>query len=457
MRELSEIGAVECPTCRVSETIKGVKFLPLDTSVLKKILEATSAEIMSTCSRCYDEVPSYSWCPVCSSALCEFHHQDHKLSMETSQHAGLMTFKEIASRGVHIDPKLPPISCPEVLLQDCTAYCHTCRHVASVHACLQCHTGHKTEDCKVAFPRMKGRVLTSLGKIEAAGGILNSSLKAVRDTLQQLDEEADRSTKEIEVEFEALRKELNAREAAMHKRLQTVAGRKREILQKQLDELWENSKDCEQTGTVGIALLRDTDGTGSDGRAAYLVAMADTIERRLETISENMKKVHLDPQADPIIAVSFNYAELDAIRVNLPALGSIQVSEEQSLDDGKEPEQELWHSRKPRSKHLVLPTPTITFTIKAEPTSVLLPEKASKATKTTSLIIEARAAQDEVKGKGPTARVSPGQGALLGQIIITTEVDKRLLNRHEIRRFFESVIVRNVPVMKLTQEIIPAS
>jgi hypothetical protein len=113
-----------CPQCRETNEIKGVRYLPLDPSALSNIIPLNAVSL-ALCSRCHDEVPSYSWCNICSATLCEFHHQDHKLSINTAKHE-VITFKDISHNKVHIEPALPPLSCPEILEQDCIIYCHKC-------------------------------------------------------------------------------------------------------------------------------------------------------------------------------------------------------------------------------------------------------------------------------------------------------------------------------------------
>jgi len=70
-----------------------------------------------------------------------------------------------------------------------------------------------------------------------------------------------------------------------------------------------------------------------------------------------------------------------------------------------------------------------------------------------AIIIEARSALEPTD---PTRRAGPGQGALLGQVIVTTETDRRLLAKQEQRSFFESAVVRNVPIMKIVREVSPS-
>lgn len=125
LRNTMVSGSVTCPQCQHVEVVdKSVRYLPLDASALADIVPLNGTNL-SFCSRCHDEVPSYSWCGECSVSLCEFHHQDHKLSINTSRHA-VKTFKDITRSRVVIEPRMPPISCPQELEQDATLYCQDC-------------------------------------------------------------------------------------------------------------------------------------------------------------------------------------------------------------------------------------------------------------------------------------------------------------------------------------------
>jgi hypothetical protein len=154
--EKSDKGIIECYLCKHSEPIKGVGYLPFDISVLKQIVNLTSAEIMAVCSRCYDAIPSVSWCATCSSALCEFHHQDHRLSIDTAKHA-VNTFKEALHSGQHLHFTFPPLACPECPMQDCDLYCHTCGYLVSPKAGIQTSIYHSA-----LVPKGNMLVLTSL-------------------------------------------------------------------------------------------------------------------------------------------------------------------------------------------------------------------------------------------------------------------------------------------------------
>ena len=135
LRSSMTSGSVTCPQCNFHQKInKGIQYLPLNASALADIIPLNGTNL-SFCSRCHDEVPSYSWCGECSVTLCEFHHQDHKLSINTSRHQ-VMTFKDITHSQVVIEPRMPPIACPQVLEQDATLFCEECDSLLSAKVTL---------------------------------------------------------------------------------------------------------------------------------------------------------------------------------------------------------------------------------------------------------------------------------------------------------------------------------
>ncbi len=104
VREKSSNGAVCCPVCSHEEVVKGVRYIPYDISTLKQIATVNGTEIMAVCCKCYENVSSVSWCETCSSAYCEFHFNDHKMSFDTAKH-NINTFKEISHQNLNIEYK----------------------------------------------------------------------------------------------------------------------------------------------------------------------------------------------------------------------------------------------------------------------------------------------------------------------------------------------------------------
>ncbi len=467
MRERSTTKSGLCPICRQEQVIENVANLPLDVTILKNILINSKADLMSFCSRCYDEVPAYSWCHVCSTALCEFHHQDHKLSMDTSKH-GLQTFKDISYQKLHIEPKLPAISCPEIDKQECTAYCHDCKHLISVHGVLQNHSAHRTEDCLHGYHDMRARLTMAHDRADSASKELKVAVRGVRNRMQELDNECSRATKQIEDEFDALRRLINSRETALMERLRSLADRKRGVLVSQLNKFSEHLEECYLTSDISGTVLRDTDDMRSSSQeAAYLVGLTDTLENKMAQLDASMKGMTMTPNTDAEIAVSFNLSEIAAVQVNVPILGCIQTSEDPGVmgkDEKRGGDVGPLHSKHKslhKPQHIVQThSPVITFTIKSEPVPTVIDAVAGNADKGTqlqSLVIEARGSNSYVEEGVAGNSKAHGQGPLLGQVLLITEVDKKLASRHEVRSFFESVVIRNVPILRITKEYVPTA
>eukprot|EP01031_Cornospumella_fuschlensis_P039642 gene39642-48260_t len=184
--EASEDSKIVCSECNHREVIKGVNYLPLDINVLKQIVLTTSEDIMAVCSRCYDAVPSVSWCESCSSALCEFHHQDHRLSIDTAKHC-FYTFKDRNAAGLPVNFKFPPIPCPQVAMQDCDLYCHTCGYMVSAKAGLEFHKDHNLAAFPEASLELLDLVSASLHQNSQQQDRLREEISRMNDILSYLE------------------------------------------------------------------------------------------------------------------------------------------------------------------------------------------------------------------------------------------------------------------------------
>ncbi len=140
LEESSQIGSngqhreVICPVCSTKKTVHGTFFLPLNGAVLKTILP-NNGDVPLTCSRCRDDVESFSWCENCSAALCVFHHQDHKLSINTAKHH-VETITELQHKNIPIIHRLPPIPCPHDPSRDSSVFCHECGYLVSAEVLM---------------------------------------------------------------------------------------------------------------------------------------------------------------------------------------------------------------------------------------------------------------------------------------------------------------------------------
>ena len=247
-------GNVICPICRRSQKCKGVKYLPLDVSVLTEIVQTGGAMAMAYCCRCHDETPSFSWCFSCHSPLCEFHHQDHKLSINTKCHM-VSTLKEISEEKYKIEPQLPPIACPEALGNDCTLLCKTCGYMISAQAMVENHKGHNIVDANTIFGSCREMMSSGATEVQKKIGELMMSVDLVNETLQQLEEETENTSADIDFHFKSLRQTISDQESAMRRKLDDISSRKRTVLTEQLDALSDALDNCRTTHLKAESIL----------------------------------------------------------------------------------------------------------------------------------------------------------------------------------------------------------
>lgn len=323
-REKSKKGMVVCPICKTKDVIKGVCFLPLDISVLKQLVKTSgAAESMSLCSQCYDDVPSFSFCLTCSSALCEFHHQDHRLSVDTNKH-NIHTFKDISYHGLHIDFNFPPVPCPEVVLQDCSLYCQDCVHLISPQAMIENHRDHQVEDYKALVPVMEESVQDSAVQSKQNCAELQKKISMVQGKLRQLDKNEDDATEEINRAFKLLHRRLDARERELLDRMDQVVQERRFQLTEQLSMLSDLAEDCAHAAKVAEALLADTKDKVVEGM--YLVSAADAVEFRSDSLNEQLeRKLKEMLDVDPAVFVQFSPTDIGDILTCIKSFGAVRT------------------------------------------------------------------------------------------------------------------------------------
>lgn len=522
------IGKVSCPVCRKDFDTKSVKFFPLDLLALKDTLKARTAEVVSTCSRCYDDVPSFSWCQNCSTALCEFHHQDHKLSLHTCKH-DIMTFKELSSRGISVEPKLPPVTCPEITLSDCSAYCRQCRHLVSSTAIASSHKDHDVKECETFYPTMFRGLQETLERGANKAAELTAAMDNLRNVLFQLDENADAAAALVEAEFNNLRNLIDQREKSLIKHIQAVSAKKRAVLTKQLNLMGEITDDVRNTVALAEQTIKEASDSANDQNVAmYVIAVADAADARENELETVAKTLPMKPQENSTITSSFSIGDTQALHSLISMLGSVHTSDldgelrpthTHSRTLGQTPSKaDLWDESesggmrrnyeresgpgrkdfgedKAQSKsELESPekymraTPgKIQFTIRSgtreldtPPSTQVLGGGGSSSSSNLNhsssssslhpqqqrqyLVVEIRQAvprqtpnalllREQKEGQSDRPSVSEVlQGPLLGQVVINTEIDKKLIGRHELKSFLESVTMEGLPVIRITKE-----
>lgn len=329
--EKDDAHLVKCPQCDYEEPILAVDLLPLDVSALKQVVASNSSELLAQCAKCYDPVSSVSWCESCSSALCEFHHQDHKLSVDTSRH-NIHTFKEYMDQGKHIVYKFPPISCPHCPLQDCSLYCNTCLHLVSPKGFIDYHKDHQVTDYLDSIGEMTTAVEDAVRLSKSDHEDMMKKAHQVRERLRQLDESESYNSELIGKTFQSLQQKLKKREAELLGNLSAVINTYRTKLQEYMQALVTLDGGVQRVQLCGEALLRDT--SGSDFDRMYLVSMADAIEFRADYLNNKLKTLvgEIDGLRDPTCRVNFVNEDLMVMQGLAARLGSMQTGLEDNTD-----------------------------------------------------------------------------------------------------------------------------
>lgn len=329
-RDRSPINQIICPICKADEIIKSVRHLPLDITSLKEVIRNRNDEIVASCSRCYDSTPSFSWCKSCSSALCEFHHQDHLLSAETSKHS-IYTFKEIFHRNMPISYQLPPIACPETLLKDCSIFCHNCLHLISSQAMVENHKDHEVENYLDTIEPMETAVKEAVSLSKEKYNQLDVQINSLQECLAKLDDSEEQILSDIGRTFSILQKKLKERENALLEKVnQIIEGKKRKVM-KDIRKLKEIQDDCENALEVGESLLEDSKGNSID--QMYLVNAASGVEYRADTIAESVDEtMKTIKPVDPIVKIDFLRDEVQSIKSIVLSLGGLAYIDDYSVE-----------------------------------------------------------------------------------------------------------------------------
>jgi len=301
----------------------GVRYLPFDGCAMKEAVQMDNTAMMQHCSRCHDEIDAFSWCITCSISLCEFHHNDHKRSIDTTHHR-LATVEDIEAKNVHVEPHLPPIPCPDVFGQNCSMFCHTCNHPISSQSMVSYHKAHKLDDCSAYRPVCVDELSSVMDNLTDMKLALSDSIDDVKGSMRKLDSMVNSTATSIVEEIERCRAALAERENALLQRLESVANEKRLILTNQLNEIsdvYEDCKTCAQFSASVVSELAEEQG------GIYLMAATPLIKERYDTLTARLDKLVLVPVAHPVLSTDFNKVEMELLTNIVSSLGSICVQD----------------------------------------------------------------------------------------------------------------------------------
>jgi hypothetical protein len=480
--ERDEAHLVCCPVCFHEEPIKAVDLLPLDFSTLKRVVASNSTELLAWCAKCYDPVSSVSWCETCSSAMCEFHHQDHKMSADTSRHC-IATFKEYVEQGKHIQFRFPPISCPHCPMQDNSLYCNSCLHLVSPKGFIDYHKDHQVSDFEDTIPEMITAVQDAVEVSNSNHSSVGSKIMEIRNRLRMLDENETMNANAITVAFDGIRASLKVRESELLKNLSDVINYNRSKLKALMQDLISLDSKIQRVTNCGSALLQDTSASKDKIEQMYLVAAADAIEYRADYLNEQLTNMmsEVDSLRDPVCDVQFIREDIDVIEGIIQRLGSMDTG----LDDDKAlaifapanvhkesgAETEIISSEEEKAiaedAQRLAKEFDIFFTVNMRDK---IPSRSSNnrgkgplsASSVHCIVIEARLVRRknsalEAGQVEKNEKKSAYRGVLLGQIEVQERVNREILSSHKIKSYFETIRQHGKSVLKVSKEFVPSA
>lgn len=329
---------VICPICSHVEKVESVMDLPLNIIIAKQLQKSAEIDVLHNCSRCYDDVKCFSWCFTCSSGFCEFHHQDHKLSLDTTKH-DIYTLLEMKFRNLKPKADLFPLFCPQEPQHSCSMYCHTCKLLVSSQAAVTLHGGHQTTphlelyDLKIK-KRLESIHSDSSARIQRLEGII-SDLLADEASLSSA---ATLSLDLVDKEFGNLLDALKARKKELKQRIDDIVTEKKKAIDNkvaEINDILSNTKRLVQTisalePSVGAD---DTAIKGDKNRVhdMYAVALFHSIHTFSSNIKHQVRETSFARPAVPRVSATFDSGELADLKDKISSMGAISTHELREL------------------------------------------------------------------------------------------------------------------------------
>ena len=322
-------GSLICPLCKENSDVKGVRYLPFDGCAMMEAALTDTTSMMQYCSRCHDEVQSFSWCFQCCTSLCEFHHNDHKRSINTSHHY-VDTINHILASNINIPPHLPQIPCPDILGEYCTLYCQTCKHLVSAQSMILYHKQHAVVDIDNQKTVSMELLSDTIGNFTDMKDQMFESITNIKENMKRLDSVVNSTAASIVEEMERMRNLINDRENSLLLRLETIANEKRLLLTHQLNEISDLYDDC----SASISFNRNVVNTlPEEQRGDYLVATEAFITSKCESIQDKLSKLRLDPVTNTTVSSTFDTVNIELLCNIIAQLGAVHVHDLNSLND----------------------------------------------------------------------------------------------------------------------------
>eukprot|EP00117_Sycon_ciliatum_P020284 scpid79943/ scgid18114/ Tripartite motif-containing protein 45 len=245
-QNVDEDGSITCPKCSASTPLQAgcSPMLSLPDSYAK--VEGSGAEQKSavSCDECMDVEVAVSRCATCSSHLCSFHTEGHKISRATHGHEVLALTEagtETAETTTAASATQSQHRCalhPSSIL---TKFCTKCKKLL----CERCigtgkHEPHKQDLVSINAAAEKMRASVNdllLSCVSESDGVLESSIEKVQSSIRNLHDQIELASEEAVLFFRSLVEAIQKRETSVLNELDDLRSQALGPLEKQLARL----------------------------------------------------------------------------------------------------------------------------------------------------------------------------------------------------------------------------
>eukprot|EP01032_Pedospumella_encystans_P022143 gene22143-25096_t len=331
---------------------------------------------------------------------------------------------------------------------------------------IENHRDHQVEDFKELVPAMEKTVRESMQQSKSNASVLSAQIAKTQEKLRQLDENEYSTAGEINEVFGTLHDLLEKREKELVDRLGRLTQEKRFQLTEQLSLLSDLNEDCVHAAQVAEELLRDTANKPIEGM--YLVAATETVEFRSDTLNEQLETTFKQLQeVNPAMGVQFSQSDMTELSAYIKAFGAISSSHRPTLGTAAAAKDKSKSANKDKKSSTVLPAIRFTVKLKNEKSAEhsrpgaykeneyviveahLIDSTTAPTITTTSTASSAKKTEAKVQDDDDLGTTNDGH-TLLGRVLVHTDIDRKLLNRHELRSYFESYSEEDgLPVMRI--------
>ena len=243
LEKVQNKSQIVCPECRKETAVPagGVKELPnnffinrlVDEFILKRTVEG---EEDAKCDNCEEDDSVVSYCPNCSTFLCQVCNEAHKRDKRSRDHGIILLTELRSNKDVPIQAKVKVPLCKEHDYE-LKHYCETCEQLVCLYCTMKEHSDHNHDTVK----KMADKHRKELQKITAPVGEMIRDLSEVHDdinkTMKKVRQQGDEVDKKSDHLYDVLIQKLLEQKEQLKQQAHDAVSEKEKALTVQLEKV----------------------------------------------------------------------------------------------------------------------------------------------------------------------------------------------------------------------------